>query len=1537
MNRPLYRHQEEAIRKLVVGRRNVVVATGTGSGKTEAFLIPILNHLFREEEAGLLGPGVRALLLYPMNALANDQLDRLRKLLKNYPRITFGRYTGETEERHTTALERYRRTFSEEPLTNELISREQMWETPPHIFLTNYAMLEYLLLRPDDSVFFDGVYARHWRFIVIDEAHTYAGAKGIEMAMLLRRLKDRVVAGEGGKLQCVATSATLGGKEDACRIIDFANQLFGELFEWMEDDPRRRDVIEAVRLPVAREKKGWGRPSVDLYKSWQEVIATSPEDELLQELAKQGKEKGVPEVVLAEAKMASGVKGWKIFLYEVLKGDDRLLALQQELEKGPQGLRHLVERILPEASNPLEALVALVDLANQARTGEECPPLLPARYHLFIRAIEGAYLALKPEKKLFLMRRESWQQDNQEYPVFEVATCRQCGATYIVGKRDSSTGRLTQPGIEREAIEYFLLLPEEQVRLDTPDEDEDVEFPQPPAPTDGLEQYLLCGSCGAIERADALGAPCQCNRENYYHLTRVPVTRDGKVFLCPACGKRSPQGMVWRFLVGTDAAASVLATALYQQIRPKERRPSEEKDEVSEDPWSSSTGREEQREAVRGSGNPRKLLIFSDSRQDAAFFAPYFNRTYNQILRRNLILKALQEHKDDVLTNRWRLQDLVSPLQAIVSDADLLPGYSIQEQKNEVWKWVLHEFLALDRRISLEGLGLLGFTLVKPSGWRPPRPLMERPWNLRETEVWTLFQVLIDTLRVKGAILSPEQISPQDTFFQPRNREYYFRAHGASPQKGIFSWNSQTLNGRLDYLIRLARSIDVGITEAECREVLRNIWDRSLALERPDSCWQPYFSSASLRGEGVVYRLRHNVWELRPTLIDDNLTWYVCDRCRTLTLHNIRGTCPAYRCPGKLQPCKPEELFGQNHYRKLYLNVLPLRMVAEEHTAQLTSEAAAKLQNKFVAGEVNVLSCSTTFELGVDVGELEAVFMRNMPPSAANYIQRAGRAGRRTDATAFALTFAQRRSHDLDHYREPWRMVAGKVRAPYFKTENEKIVRRHIYATALSAFWRQEEHRELFGKVKDFFVERPGPDLFAAYLDSRPEELLQSLKRIVPPSLHGSLDLDGWRWVADLFDEKDGPLHRAKEEVASDIQQLEEAKARRFAEGRPVDHLTRLINTIRNKHLIDFLSSRNVIPKYGFPVDVVELQVLHHGEEARRLQLERDLRIALSEYAPGSQVVAAGRLWTSRYLKRKPNKEWESYRYAICDSCQYYCSKREELVRENPQLAECFQRCPYCGERFRRQGVFIIPAFGFIADTRGPESPGEERPERTYTTRIYFSGEANDGDVIEIPFGNVKLVAVPASRGKLAVINNAGFRVCHQCGYTLLSGEQAPNSHPTAWGAQCSGTLQGHVSLGHEFETDILKLSFEGYENADLGFWYSLLYALLEGASKALDIEREDLDGCLYPASPNPAIRTLVLFDDVPGGAGHVRRMGHPESLTRILQATLERLEQCECGGVEGNASCYGCLRHYRNQFCHERLNRGSVISFLRDVLPDGP
>src|SRR6266496_3196679 len=249
LDRPLYTHQEQALRKAAAGR-NLVVATGTGSGKTESFLLPVLSALTAKHEAEALGPGVRALLLYPMNALANDQLRRLRRLLAAVPQITFGRYTGDTPERPAEGASLFESLNPGEPrLPNELLSRQEMRDGPPHLLLTNYAMLEYLLLRPADMELFEGKHGGHWRFVVLDEAHVYDGAKAEEVGMLLRRLRERVGRADGNAtFQAIATSATVGDHPRA--VVNFATKLFDAPFEWVDGDPACQDLVGARRVDI---------------------------------------------------------------------------------------------------------------------------------------------------------------------------------------------------------------------------------------------------------------------------------------------------------------------------------------------------------------------------------------------------------------------------------------------------------------------------------------------------------------------------------------------------------------------------------------------------------------------------------------------------------------------------------------------------------------------------------------------------------------------------------------------------------------------------------------------------------------------------------------------------------------------------------------------------------------------------------------------------------------------------------------------------------------------------------------------------------------------------------------------------------------------------------------------------------------------------------------------------------------------------------------------------------------------------------------
>jgi len=1525
LDRPLYLHQERAIRRAVGEGHNLVVATGTGSGKTEIFLVTILNTLFRQQEMGLLDPGVRTLLLYPMNALVNDQLKRLRKLLGSCPEITFGRYTGETPEGQLEATEKYRKAYKSAPLPNEHLSREKMRETPPHILLTNYAMLEYLLLRPRDNVFFDGGYSKNWRFIVLDEAHTYTGAKGIEMAMLLRRLKDRVIRSEPGRLQCIATSATLGGgEEDYPAVVRFAAQLCSEDFG-------TGDVISAEREEIP-DVHGWGSPGPAAYRAWRDILVGGGGQEV-QALYEAGLRHAVPQGVLDEARRRAGDDA-HAFLFHVLGGDERLLCLRRHLAKGPDEFEEICRLLCDGHRADTEALVSLVEIAGMARLRPLESSLLSARYHLFVRTVEGAYLQFFPERKLYLEPAKSVKVAGHEYPIFELGTCRYCGAPYLLGKIERTGGQafLKQnvlPYYEDEKPdEHFLLA--SSVFPENDNEDDEVEIGTR-ADIKG-ERYILCGRCGSIDKATRVMPACSCGSE--YQIPLIRISYPGTTLhKCPVCTHISPgKSVVSRFFMGRDAIPSVLATAIYQELPDRAEGDQADIEKQPANPWAPVKA-----SPVPGSGSKRNLLVFSDSRQDAAYFAPYLSQTYDKIARRSLIVQVIRENADRILKNRWRIIDCASPLLEKVREIGLLPDYTPEERSREILRWLMYEFTSGSMQGSLEELGLCGFRPIMPDDWVPPEPLLGEPWCLSPEETWVLFQVLLDSFRKSGAIRFPDGISPTEDFFQPRNYQFYFRESGPSQRDHILGWlpKSGHSNTRLNYLARIAARGAGSVSEEDCRNALKGIWQ--FLAPGGDSIFRTYFVLEHLKKEGVGILMDPKRWEITSPLIDPGTQWYLCDRCQTLTLYNIRGVCPTYRCEGTLHPVDPGKLRGENHYRVLYTETEPVPMQAKEHTAQLNTDTATRLQQEFLDGKVNILSCSTTFELGVDVGELEVVFMRNMPPTAANYIQRAGRAGRRTDSTAFVTTFCQRRSHDLSYFKDPMPFVRGVIRPPFFEIQNEKIVKRHLFATAIAAFWRK--YPDTFKDVGGFFFNESldVPAVLHSYLREHPVDLGEALQRITPAGLHTAIDLEGWGFIEDLYYEGDdhpekGLMTKAASSIREDVRGLRELSNELYAKGQRVDAIGHLIRTLRARPIIDFLSTHNIIPKYGFPVDVVELQVLHASEAAHSLDLQRDLKIALSEYAPGSQVVAAGRIWESQYIKRNPQRRWIAYDYVICDTCHRYHRTFSEFRKE-------FVTCEACmGDlrSSRHRGTFIIPEFGFMTGKSEPKRVSDKRPWKTYSTRAYFSGECVAEKDLEIPLsGAVRLRAESASHGGLAIVNNGDgqhFYVCEWCGYAIPGFERIPNNHQNAFGKNCNGSFRLY-DLGHEYLTDILKLEFVGYSNTDQNFWLSLLYALLDGLSNSLGVNRDDLDGVLYPGRDKLNEPALVLFDNVPGGAGHVRRaIEDEETLRSILNAAYQKVKACTCGAEQGHASCYGCLRNYQNQFCHENLDRRVVIDFFEEI-----
>lgn len=1527
-------HQEKALEHIIKDDRNMVVSTGTGSGKTECYLYPIFNEIMREKEAGVLDAGVRALLIFPMNALANDQQKKLRKLLADYPDITFGRYTGETKhakvkESPENAEKRLHQEYDiqhqEDPdislkksVPNELMCREYMAKKPPHILLTNYAMLEYMLLRPDTAPFFDNAKAKNWKFIVIDEAHTYKGAVGTEIAFLLRRLKERIQHYRREPFRCIATSATLGSESGKAALAKFASQLFDENFD-------ETDIIT-----TERQKRMPGNNVQDF--SWQDYKKIRKEASKLRE-DERGK-----------------------FLYHKLVNDSRLFKLYDVLTEKPKDIIEVAKYVFYDIEDDIlreNTLIDLIELAAAAKKSEYESALLPARYHLFVRSLEGMFVEYYPRKQVFLERKEKFRDGSGEYSVFEMANCQKCGQEYILGKtitKDKKKYLVQTSSIEKPEF-YFI----SDVDIDEAfDEDDDLDEQ---SNFSSLDKYRLCLSCGRItEFSEKVDYNCCKSNDIKKIVTVLNLKYAGKgkeSNCCPVCGA-TREGLIKRFLTANQPATFVVGKSLYDAIPPrpiKHQSDSDKADELFSDDLFGSLEvdvPEIDDHVIDESG--RKLLVFSDNRQEAAFYAGYFEKRYKQAMWRKIILNCLIETKEDGLS----IDDLISKskqmaereglytLNLVEHDNELEANVMSNEQKIEMAAhYIMQEFISPDIGTGLEGLG---YIQIMPEKINFPESA-SRYGVESGNNIWKVYRFIFDTLRQKGAMTFPEMISPEDDFFSPRNHAGFFRnmennilykkgyVYGFMPSEGHKNKRSAML---LKILNRIqqdeSNEVKAIVNLQQCYDdIIHHLKKRGYVSVGPESA------------SGQIYALNYKKWKFKYIRPEENL--YRCKKCRKVFAYSLYNICPELKCDGELEEIKAEEMRSGSYYESLYTGKKFIPMVAREHTAQLSSETARQYQEKFEQGAINVLSCSTTFEMGVDVGELEATFQRNVPPETSNYIQRAGRAGRRTSSAAFSVTFARRNSHDMTFYQDPAEIIAGKIAAPILEVDNEKIALRHLNSIVVASFLK--EHPEFFaGKVKrivDFDnKDNMGVEL-KKYLETKPQSILNTIHKVFDLKICNQLDVDNWGFVNELVGE-DGKLNIAIKEREADISGLLELKKgvnansteRELGIARAV---TKLIETLNDESSINFLSAKGVLPKYGFPIDTVSLNIINNkNREAEKLDLSRDLRMAISEFAPPAQIVANGKQWKSYAVNTIPNKSWPTYVYYECPECRRIYPPKSEVTEVTIDISNEIEVCPNCQVEMKAR-KFIIPLFGFSTSYKEiPKQVGDTRPKAYYNTQTQFW---SDTDLTEsqqrevksksLNFNGKEISAKYSPGGKLFVLNQgtngAGLYICPECGFTTEVDKIPKKGHDNKYGRICSNKELQRVSLGHQFSTDILKIQLPDHlveqplsnslEYKDQ--YLSVLYALLEGASVALDINRSDISGCITGKCQ------IVLYDDTPGGSGFVKYVY--ERLEDVIIKAKEKVNG-NCGCTE-ETSCYGCLRNYGNQFYHDILSRGVAYKYL--------
>lgn len=1638
-----YVHQAQALERYFAGS-DLIVATGTGSGKTESFLMPIIGQLTqeaRDRPATAALPGCRALLLYPMNALVNDQLGRIRRLFGDEVAsaivsagrarpVRFGSYTGRSPypglrsakrdgERIEPLFEsfylplmatpetvsgltnigqwpskdltafygkqheelkpnpkggaprRYRhwdRRLITQPGDREMMTRDETQRACPDILITNYSMLEYMLMRPIERPIFQQT--KEWLhadsanelMLVLDEAHMYRGAGGAEVALLIRRLLARLdVTRE--RVRFILTSASLGqGTAAEAAIDEFARNLTGL--------PRQSRRGFAVITGTREQRQGSGQPSdrvTDLLAVFDlaafEQYATHPEtarDAVAALAAGMGwseptSAEDLPDYVFAN------LTGFPVLerLIELVSGKALALdALQEQLfERHPDGTR---------------ALAALLALAPFARRKADDRVLLPTRLHMFFRGLPGLFACVDPNctharhqgpgrilGRLHTHHRRQCQCGGR---VFELLTHRECGTAYLRGYADGPQPDFlwsTPSGPFREGRQPPLV--EVEVLM------------EPPNPS-----FLDCVSAWLDIRSGRLNYSAERPAEGF---TRVYLPTQNQDWLkngvrfgnCCVCGEPTLRSETSTIMDHATKGEAPFANLVKTQLD------------------SQPASRTETREYPNGG---RKVLLFSDGRQKAARLARDIPREVEQDIFRQVLalatralLQAGREPRPD--------RSLYIAVLKVLSDSNLPifdreDAQTIEDQVRRLQKD--HADQPIEELLADFDPG------PPPSRYRMAllKQLCGRYYSLAGTTVGCLFPArralakLVSVAAPLAPALPAADMAGLAAAWLMHVADGYAFDHtiegnvrGSAAGRWRNAWGS---NGNFPRAIRpaLAAALQIDLTTL-------GLVEKELANELglADSTGAIFIDPAKV----IVH-------------IDLDMTWHHCDDCTALLPMTVHGHCAACGS-GSLESVTPSQSvyirarkgFWRAPVERVLTGGAQLRSISvEEHTAQLSNRDNARVHATTEQFElrfkdvriaksdkpIDVLSCTTTMEVGVDIGSLVAVGLRNVPPQRENYQQRAGRAGRRGSSLSTVLTYAQNGPHDGYYYNNPERIVAGDPRNPDVKVDNPKIARRHIVAYLFQTFFHNymDTHdvsvgagsSALFralGKATDFFLGEPMSGLDIASFDMwvRKEllaptgQLRPLIRNWLPDNLRvAPRTIDAW--IGDEAAALLATLARFRAELVAATTAGEGEVA---AGGEEEEDRRSEREAIADQELLEFLFAKGLLPSYAFPTDLSSFLVerlIQRNNEWKMEVVERpqqSIGKALSEYAPGRLIVINKETYRSGGVVANTLPDVENRAEAIfeerhtlvhCENCSF--------VADLNDATHGGARCPVCESDLKHTHM-VVPQVFLPEEGRALKDDDRDQ-DITYATAAQFPVPVGKDDLPSLrPVGRNLMYVVTTDR-QLVTVNKgqepsdgrSGFWICNQCGRASVD-EQPHVSHSRPYkiefsygkprpGHQCAGTYE-NVFLGHVFSTDLLLLRIslrqplvtETGDPLQLRILEDALYSVAEGLRLAASRHPQiDLDpsefGAGFRIVPNREDDTLLLdvylYDTLSGGAGYADLAAR--NIEEILQQTLALLEQCP---AHCEQSCESCLRHYHNQYLKERLDRNLGAELLRYAL----
>ncbi|MBK1829598.1 DEAD/DEAH box helicase [Verrucomicrobiaceae bacterium R5-34] len=1561
--RALHSHQEAAIRQTVTDEKNIVVATGTGSGKTECFMFPMLDSLLKANIGG--SPGVRAILVYPLNALANDQLyARLVPVLAQQLAefgLTIGRYTGQTKTNQTRSQAEqevlgqpgspFREMFGDKVPDNWLLTRDEMLQSPPHVLVTNYAMLEHLLLLPHNASLFDGA---DLKFMVLDELHIYSGAQATEVALLLRKLKNRYAA--NSDVRCIGTSASLGkSDEDKSNVRKFASRLFGFPFS---------SVITSERLAhhLLRNTK----PSLKY---------TASDWILMHDALRQARHAAKSEQLNMWLKHAEGLSitipvtkskdDLQSYLCPLLAQDQTIHRTAEYLashEKEP--LSDIAKKLFPDAAatEANKALKGMIALAAYARENKHAFPLIPARYHLFTRGIEEATVELRngntnKEQVSNLKFQRQFQDPETGTPRFRLLTCRKCGELYFEGYE--SGGRITPERVSRtDRRRVFWCMPQDSYVLD--DDTDESTADQNDIPPDRVYINLETG-----EYRTALTDEDDPDRWILTHRARMSEANNSEdngahqplVTTCYSCGSNDPNEVVTPFHPGDQALSSTICEVLYAHL------PTLQDETKTKTP-----------------GNGRNLLIFSDNRQDAAFFAPNFQRNHEDVLLKRELVQYLKREDEtisllnaaDDLAQRYILKT------GLTDEHGERPKMNDSDTIQKITRANLFREFATPggSRQSLEDLGLVE-VVYKNVDYAGISEAANIPLDLGKN----LIRWIIDSVRQNRAISMPAGSGITDT------SDYVWGHYNQPDRSYILEGDNPDARFKL---ISRRNSENGGFFANRYLEVLRD----KLKLDDWEHVLITIWKHLTDEDEGIFIQkeegqlpmvLNHKRISVRSRNQQEPI--HKCNKCGKVRAYSVSNICTQWRCQGQIETIPHDEWaieMERNHYHFLYskLDTFPSAL-AREHTAALTSELREEIEKNFKERKLNILSSSTTMEVGIDLGDLEGVFLRNTPPDISNYQQRAGRAGRRAQAAPVSITYARNRRYDQDVFEHAREFLNKPPKTPSVHLSNPRLFQRHQFSILMSHFLssRGLEQRglqigQLFGLPKfttqgsDLVPEVEGADItFAEHRESEfIDHLLQWLQSDESNTAR-SLANELLTCLEDELKETDLEGFKALENAAKNLQRDFTLAMRQLVQtfGLRYRHYMRIAKDLRQRHqtsrvasmennakrwanlpIVNYLSKYGIIPSYSFPIDNIELQVMDgtfsragFRQNSANIELSRDAKMGIREYAPGSEVVANGRVWTSAGIAHYPREFMPTMVYKSCPECHHIESHDDRSLIPD--------ECSSCNTPLGGEAAYHKEPKGFITSASEPRGrePGIRRNLTAAPTESQLIGNAPDHQFEGTDLVRAFWAYQAAQDGRMIIINKGrgrGFRSC-SCGWSFaVPPHGRPNfeHHNPYTGVRCAeipGSFVFHLS--HTFHTDVLQIrtelhvdtprdldsaSPEEIAKARDGVARSIAEGIRLAACKMLDLPEMEL-AATYRHKPSGI--EIILYDTVSGGAGYCKKL-YETPLSEIL--AYAKTEILTCPG-DCSRSCSKCLRSFSNQSHWDDFRRKEARSFIRSLL----